>query len=867
MSATFVLRLGCCVLLGCAGTAESVDDKTTPVVVITPDDLEDALTVRLPSKGSINVESPDGKLTLRVWSGSFTRDTQVTIARLREGSTPKGVVGSAYLLSPEFTTSLKPMRLTIAHGSLPSGTHAENLRLARLDTGGAYYRPVGGQAILAAQRLGAATPSSFGVYGVIDVSLVDIEDDVASTAYWRGEHLFDLGLVEEAALELENAYNASPSRVNAFAHAFTRMLSLPALPALTDFFTDCGQAPWSGDVLFGPGGWVAQSTARAELGTSALRLGVGFDSDNIVTRDLSVGSLVVEPLEQPICAMAPSGDNVALPLESLRVSISDPNYDGRGNSLRLTLQFDATQPATSGTAAGSTFTFDAVDLRGQLFAELGEEIDGDKPSTDLRSRDQPGDFSVAAANAGTIQISVPSVSEGATVSVVFDQVVLEPPVEMDPPQVLVLSGTFSAPVSVTPPQPSMALLQEDVSLTSVLLDCASTVDEARLLDLAEALGSEAAALSGLYGEAAASGAEDFSYDVSLGFLHQPGAISVGAVEAEVLTSAFEILSAVSAALQTYHLFVGDLRNALVTESVEILAPCDDPCANQDVCVRSGTPTTEDQLAFAAPLLAAALNPVFLTRDTGAGDLTTVRDRLDSALSRVLVAMARPTGSTGIFAFQNEASEDGTSVIMTFVDEALRGLYADDVSDAVLQSGFEFFLVLDGVFTDPPTVDSLRASLDPVPTDPAFSIIAEGPWDCGGSRPTTCTAICNGSPAALVDCGFGCATPPTVAELCATVPGNERTFEMSDWLFEALDALYIPSADTISCDSVADCPVLAGVACEGSCSYELTDVAPLQAWGEGNTPYLNQRFLASFGELELPDVFGGSAESSEPGSGN
>jgi hypothetical protein len=85
--------LVCGVLAGCLSGSETETDKATPIVVVTPQDLEDAFTVRLAAKTAADVHSNDGKLTVRVWADSFIRDTQLTVARLRSASVPKGVIG------------------------------------------------------------------------------------------------------------------------------------------------------------------------------------------------------------------------------------------------------------------------------------------------------------------------------------------------------------------------------------------------------------------------------------------------------------------------------------------------------------------------------------------------------------------------------------------------------------------------------------------------------------------------------------------------------------------------------------------------------------------------------------------------------
>src|SRR4051812_13509544 len=77
-------------------TAKGID-TSTPTVVITPADLDDAagasVMQRIPAGRSVVVQSGDGAMTLRIQSGSVARDTQLTIARLRADRTPRGVIG------------------------------------------------------------------------------------------------------------------------------------------------------------------------------------------------------------------------------------------------------------------------------------------------------------------------------------------------------------------------------------------------------------------------------------------------------------------------------------------------------------------------------------------------------------------------------------------------------------------------------------------------------------------------------------------------------------------------------------------------------------------------------------------------------
>ncbi len=830
------------------GTTVGSGDTTTPVVVITPSMLEDAVSYRIPARSAVDVTSADGRLTLRVRSESVPRDTQLTIARLQSDHTPKGVVGSAYLLSPELTRTLRPAHLTITYGALDPGVDAASLRLARLDTGGAYYQPANGQAVLSEQGLAGAALMSFGVFAVVDLSRIDVRDDVAPTAYWHGEHLLDLGMVEEAQQYFAQAVASAPSRQASYALAMTKIMNLLALPELDDFFLDCGEPLWRANAIFGPDGYFSELVARSRLATTHLRLGVGFDADNLLERAIEPFNTVIEPMASAECVETLNGQ-VALPPNFLRVTFYEPNYDGNGSAMAFTLTFDPTAPGAGVVPNGNLWVVPLGSLNGNLVGTIDNEETsqgkdpGSRPPGDAATgslvQGTVGEYAPTLSSPGTIDIALANGNVGSVVTLTFHDLTLEPNWPQDPPTILRLSGTLTAPITEAPPLPELPLF--DAAIGEVVERCASAVDDARLHTVVAALGREVGAIA-LQFEAALAGGLDFRYDLSLGILDLPGALPLGLTEADVLAGAFDLLHGAERLLSGYHWLSGDLRSTVVQYTVVSEAPCDDVCAEDPLtCTRSGQPTSETMSTLGADLLAQALNGAFLTRDVGAGDLVEAQQHLVDWLDHWAAALARTTGDT-LLGFQSQGALDGTTVLQSLLAPHRVALTATSLDGRARSTLLSQFLFLGDLFANPPTLADLRNSMNPPPAGPLWTVEATvNGFDCGDGRFATCTANCS-APGDLASC---CATPPTHALVCAQATEEDKTLQ-SGWLLDAVFARYAADA-AVSCTGDGDCPAGSEGTCGGSgvCEYPGTTdpFESLASWFELMPPaFINDRAI-------------------------
>lgn len=863
-------------LLVASCSSDGSDDggeRSAEIVRVSPAVLEDAVIHRLSAKRPLLAASADGALSVRMFSGSVARDATLTVARIRAESTPSGVIGSAYLLSPAQTSLLKPMRIALRHGDLPAGASAADLRLARLDTGGRYYQPVSGQAVLADRGVVAGTITSFGVYAVIDARTVDVREDVPSTPYWEGVHLLDLGYAEEAGEAFAAAHATEPSADTAFTLAFTRLLNILGLPKLDAFLGACGEPVWSAAAAFGPDGYFAQEAARGRA-EHDLTLREGFDEANVIKYRLVPSTAVAEQLAKAVCI--DDATNQSMPVGAVQLTLTDPNYDGSGEAFTITLTFDPTKPrldddATlaelAAAAEGGIVTIPIEELNGAMTARKtrGEQ---DETDSDDKVRVAPGSSSSsdttskvglfeppsAGVNAGAITLSYSDTAVGSPFAVELVDVKLEPQWNQQPRQLILLSGTVRTTVTAPTSRAQIPLLHEGFDPAHMIDACdlaaLPSLDEEYLTQVLDELGMEAEDIATLLDSIlAAEDADTWTYELSLGFLHGPGSIVVGATELDAIAGALEMVRALQLVAARYHWFTGDLRDLVTSGQVRGDAECADPCAPQSECTSS---VTTDRI-FDPDSTAAALVGTLLTARDGAGDLLAAQTLLVSAADHLISALGRFTARTPL-AFQQEAARAGSEQLVSFLSDIRAGLLADEAQDGARPNLFQgAFLALAPFFTSPPDAAALRAAAEAASDAPVVEIVAtdvEVSCPPSGDEPgysVSCEATC--AAGEVPDCGHSCSTPLTTdaLALCDSAPWA-KSVSPSGWLMSGLMESYV--VGDVSCTLAADCAFIDGGTCAGG-TCEFPDVGfdddAMETWSGDTMPGFINR--AAIGELQ------------------
>jgi hypothetical protein len=853
-------------LAACESQVSQATDMSTPVVKVSPGDLELAVTYRIAPGRSLVLASKDiegvdpqesssGDLTLRINAGSVSRDTTLTIARLRPDKTPKGVVGAAYFLSPEVTRLDKPMRITIKVGELPSGIATGSLRLARLDTEDAYYQPTNGQAVVdeGGLRFVGGETVTFGVFGVVNTAAITIHTDVPPTDLWRGLHLLDLGQVPLARGAFAAARNADPSPPAAFGLALTRLLSLPGLPSLQNLFVSCGEPDWNEAAVFGETGYFAQDLARGR-GTSDLEVGQGFDLANILVTPMTPTRVTAERPETGLCLDPES--RAALPPNYLVLRTVDPNFDGQGTTLNVTLVLDPDKPLTDSAESLASLAAAATDLVVELpLDKLNGRVDVQRGVIDNTTQiKQPtvtggttpetiGLFRPRLSSPGAIRIRKAGLAAGEILEIEFAQVLLDPQWTTDRPEMMKLDGWVSAVVSSPPGLESIPLLRPDFSLAQLFERCDSAmlpaIDDAYVLGLAVEMTGEVQAISALLSEAVTGeDGADFRFDVPLGLLNRPGVVRVGPTEVHLLAGILDVAVAGLQIVAGYRLFEGDLRDAVVTGSV-LKTECPDPCTPNTNC----STTLEEASIFDARLMAASLSARLLTRSLGAGDLRPAQSSLLAAVDELSAALASSAFDT-VVNFQNDAILDGTDSLAAALDELRACVGAHELMDGsrftLLQNAFVY---LDSFFGSPPTADDLRFAAEIGATEPVCELLATGSQLCtldppplppeSPTIPVTAKVVCNTTPLHYADSAPGCrgTLSPSLESVCADASVNDLSTNVAGWLLEGMLKLYSKSSDGVACADSQECGNVAAVACtDNVCVYpkSAVDLEAIQA---------------------------------------
>lgn len=805
------VRLSCAAWLAlasvrCGADTDANNARTQPQVVVAPDALELPLSYRVSPDRSVivtsMVTSDDGEdsdlasLRLRLDAGALARETSLSVARYRGEHTPRGVVGHAYLISPEVTRLNTAVRITLA---VPAELNDEDmgfLRIARLDTDGEYYEALEGQALLrtpALRRVGGLM-AGFGVFALVDTRHATITGELDVSDYWSAIHLLDFGYVSEAHALFEAAHAAAPTTATSVAYGLTRLLHLPQLPGVASFLTACGEPTWDPSALFGDSGYFSLDELRGR-GTSTLRLGTGFDRDSTIERALQPTRIAAERLDEDLC-LDTASDRV-VQRGALLLDIVDPDSDGQRTRLRVQAWFDPAKPFRSSSAKLADMLASAGDDGVLLpMSDLNGGIEahrGDVSTTSYSSNGgaRPGVF-VAVGAEGGIRVQAAGSTLGDAVRLSFEDVVLSPQWSMERPEVLVLNGGLSTILSEAPALDALPLgddLASDRSFIDILSTCdrtqLPTLDDAYLRTLMQEVATEIEIVAALLAPSDLD--SSLRFDVSLGLVRRPGFMRIGPVELHTLAAALDAAAAALHLGSYYRLFNTDLRDAVVTESVEIWP--------EDACgVSSRQSTTEVQKVLSSTALAAAMSQVLLVPWDGGADLELVRSLLDAALDHMLAALIAPVFDTPI-GFQGPLAASGTEAFESLLDTVLTALSASSVLDgtSITTGESNVFFFLDDLFVSPPTAAQLRID-DGVPAnEPAVTIdLADGKV-C----PTACVSLGDGS------CTLSC------------VPEHLKSVVPADWLFGGVMSSISSDGSGITCGSAADCGASPGASCDAS----------------------------------------------------
>ncbi|MBI5511827.1 MAG: hypothetical protein HY903_23985 [Deltaproteobacteria bacterium] len=866
---------------GCGSAVMTATDRSTPTVQIGPADLELAVTYRITPSRSLVLWSQDdaqpagtrptaGVLTLRINATSVARDTTLTIARVGADQTPKGVIGSAYFLSPEVTRLEKPMRISLEVGELPAGVEIANLRLARLDTGERYYQPTPGQAIIDAPDLrfiGGET-DTFGVYAVVDTAQVTVHTDVAPTEEWRGLHLLDIGRVALAEEAFANAVGRAPTPQATFGWALTRLLSLPALPSLQHFFASCGQPVWDDALIFGDRGYFAEDLERGR-GTADLEVGQGFDAANVLMRTMTPALTVAELGDAGLCLDPEAG--LTLPKGYLSVHAVDPNIDGDGTTVDLTIVFDPAKPRTDSADSLATLRAAAADgvvelplevLNGRVEVQRGAvTTDSTKApvsgSTGTKTQ-TVGLFYPSPVSPGVLRLRDPGAAVGDDLQVELADVRLSPQWLTSRPEIMVLNGALQTRVSTPPSLDDLPLMQEEGSLAATIASCdpalIPALDEAFLLGIVAEAASELEAVAGLFKEAVAGDdGADFRFDVPLGLLQRPGVVRFGPTETHLVAAVLEVGAAALRLVEGYHLFDGDLRDA-VTDGTSRTETCPDPCHPTTGCTDSLTPTK----VLDARLMTLALNARLLSRDPGAPDLTGVQTLLLAVVDDLEAVLLGNSFDT-VLNFQNDSIRGGTAALLTTLAQVRAGLVTTSYLDgAMIGVAENMFAFLGGFFTTPPTASDLRLAAETTPADPLCLTELAADMICTDgvpptSWPTSTQVYCNLSPPTYASGAPYCrgTLSPSLAELCSSAAVSDFSTTIAGWTLTGLMNLYSKSSSNLSCDDPAGCGANTGGTCPaGTCVFpeSSVDMSAIEAMlpTEGRAEFILWR---NVGEVE------------------
>jgi hypothetical protein len=795
------------------------------VVQVDPAYLLNSVTYSLNPTRSAELQSVDdngnidGALIVRINPGAVRREASMTIARIAAEHRPKGVLGDAFLLSPEITTLDHTIRLRIM---LNAGDvdDASALRLARLDTGDRFYLPISGQAVVhdGTVAFAGGETMTFGVFAVVDTRQIEVREDHPPTHFWAGMHYLDMGAVRAANQRFAKAVLDDPqSPPIAFAAGLTRLLLVPELPELAAFFAACDQPVWNVDQIFGASGTIDRELAQ-EAGPSEVSVAIGFDEQNAVLRKLAPTKVSVRVENDGLCL--DGRDMTYVPDGHWLLEIADPDLGGIGASLEVEIRIDPAKPLLSSDlslaelidASGVGHVDIALsDLNGDIRAYRGDKSKDEGPNGNETLRLDP-------QAPGQLRFFNAPSTPGEAVLVGLEQVTLLPPLSSTVPEVVVLSGIVEPVLAVDIASRELPLLNED-GVQELLRRCDVTklpvLDQAFLRTVISAVGAEADSIADLW--LLASADPSFRFDISMGLVASPGQLPIGAAEAGLLAAALKLVAFATALFNEYDFIDGDLRGLLVDVGVDEQHYCD-PCS-QDICAT----TTTIEPMFAAQLTVDALEGTFLSR-SATTPLSGAKLAIADALRGVRQAVASTSVDTIIVVQKDGASAAGAA-IAELVDVIELGLDATSHLDGARvffdsdDGALNLFLTLANIFDTPPTDASLRSEYDIDPSEPT--------WTVG------------------VDSGRNCPEPCT--DEAALVP------ESAEWLLGGLMLEAMVFADEVECTVSADCGSGEDFSCSDDiCSFPtITDHVNvvLDAFQTDDAPaFFNQKALT---EIEAP----------------
>ncbi len=827
-SAQLITRLGFVVLLGFALNtcgAPPAPNNVSQLFVLAPEQLEMPSSYTLRRGRAEVLNNTDEMLTVRVYEGSLLQNVQLSIARISSEQAPAGVVGFAYLIAPESTRLLQPMRIAL---KLPVGVNnVDNLRLVRLDTGRAEYTLLEHQAYLPGPGLLAAEISSFGVVAIVDPTnlVISGNTDDYNDPFWRALHRLDYGEVDSALDDFNTAEQTTGTALAQTGVALMRLMTLFDMDEVQAFFSACGEPAWSTGALFGTDGYFEKVAARG-VAESNLDLEVGFDAVNLVNNHVQPASIIAQIEDSARCVNTVAGASVGK--GAYTIQLTDTDFSG-GGRLELGFHLDPVAPLTNQSVtlqemlaaqpeSGAPLALDLFNgyievVRSDFVGSLGLESGSESTAT----LGDVGRYVPAAKNAGIVRLLEAGLSDGDAVRLVFEDAFFEPAWDQQPRQLLRLNGSIDVAVSAAPSTSNIPLIAGNRDIEDIIASCTMPVTENYLKGIAGAVFAELDGIAALLRQAAPSLAET-PFRMPWALVRHPGEARVGPAEAHLLAGLLGTVSALGRWASGYRWFDGDLRDLLVNAPYNE-EQCDDPCFDSENGIFDRTVVCQSvdrgsRLRFDLVLLKAAIESAGLAASTIQADPKMVHADLLTALDELQLATLGGAAGT-LLGFGKPSVRPGMREVRRILGWVESALKAVDFTDEALpaaaiptEDGF-FFVAAAELFLSPPSMAVLRSSAEVDANAPFVARRAEGPSACNPGWSSVCVADCDANTVECEDVDDAACTDlplPTAASMC-TAENSELLLE--SWIPRGLFGLYVGDA---SCSTTTVCPAVPDVEC-------------------------------------------------------